>query len=388
LVVKAFDSQIQDEVKRKLISENFRQAISDQKLQVVGRPDIEEIQFGRGQALQFAATVETAPEFELPDYKGLPIKREVRTVTEEDLVRALQLLQEQRATYVDVQRAVKEGDFVVVHYTGSSEGKPLTELAPTAKGLTEKRDFWVQVTPGSFIPGFTEQLVGAQAGEQRVVNLQFPADFVTPQLAGLPGTFQVEVVQVKEKLLPEINDEFAKAYGAENAEALRAGVRRDLEAELQYKLKRTTRDQIIRELLQRVRCELPESVVQHETKSVVYDVVRENQQRGISREVIDRQKEQIFSFATSTARDRVKTTFILGRIAEKEGLTVTRDELTQRVVALAHQYEVPIEKFVKQLRERDGLAEVEEQILSAKVLDFLEQHAAVEDVLPPGGTPV
>ena len=382
LVAKAFGSQIEDEVKRKLISDAYRKAVTDQKLHVVGQPDVEEIQFGKGQALQFAATLETAPDFELPEYRGLPLKREVRMVTPEDIERALLVLREQRATYLDVARPVQEGDFVVVDYRGTCDGKPLTELAPTAQGLTEKTDFWLHVAKDAFIPGFTDQLVGAQAGEARTVAIDFAADFVTPQLAGRKGVFEVQVKQVKEKSLPEPSDDFARSFNAENVERLREGVRKDLENELDYKLKRALRDQIMRELLGRVSCELPESVVLKVTRNVVYDLVRENQQRGVSREAIDKQKDQIFSFANSSAKERVKAAFVLGRIAEKEGLKADAKEVTQRILVLAEQYQIKPEKMIQQLRERNGIAEIEEQIVTAKVLEFLEQNAKIEDVLP------
>jgi len=386
LVIKAYTAQIDEEVKRQLISDSFRQTVSDQKLHLVGQPDIEEIQFGRSQALQFAATVETAPEFELPEYQGMPVRREVRIVTDEDIERALGVLREQRAVYTDVARPVQDGDFVVVNYTGTSEGKPITEIVPTARGLGEKKEFWLHVAKDSFIPGFTEQLVGAQAGEKRTVTVTFPADFVTPQLAGKPGAFEAEIVQVKEKTLPELNDELAKSYGAENVERLREGVRKDLENELKYKTKRTTRDQLMRELLNRVNFDLPESVVLNETRHVVYDLVRENQQRGVSREAIDQQKDQIFSFATHSAKERVKAAFVLGRIAEKEGLKAEPKEVTQRILVLAEQYQIKPDQLIKQLQERNGVAEIEEQIVTSKVMDLLEQHARFEDVLP-GATP-
>jgi len=386
LVMKAYTAQIDEEVKRQLISDSFREAVRDQKLHLVGQPDIEEIQFGRNQALQFAATVETAPEFELPEYKGMPVRREVRIVTDDDIERALGVLREQRAVYTDVARPVQDGDFVVVNYTGTSEGKPITELAPTARGLGEKKEFWLHVATNSFIPGFTEQLVGAQAGEKRTVTVTFPTDFVTPQLAGKPGAFEVEVVQVKEKTLPELNDELAKSYGAENVERLREGVRKDLDNELKYKSKRTTRDQLMRELLNRVNFDLPESVVLNETRHVVYDLVRENQQRGMSREAIDQQKDQIFSFATHSAKERVKAAFVLGRIADQEGLKADQKEVTQRILVLAEQYQIKPDQLIKQLQERNGLAEIEEQIVTSKVMDLLEQHARFEDVLP-GATP-
>ena len=210
LIVKSYAPQIDEEAKRRLISDGYRQAVADQKFRVVGQPDIEEIQFAKGQPFQFAVTLETAPDFELPDYHGLPVKREISVVSEEDLERALSVLRDRRATYIDVARAVQDGDFVVVNYTGTCDGRPITEIAPTARGLTEKKDFWLHVAPDSFIPGFTGQLIGAAAGETRTVTVNFPADFVARELAGRKGVYAVEIVQVKEKVLPELNDELAR----------------------------------------------------------------------------------------------------------------------------------------------------------------------------------
>ena len=382
LVVKAYAPQIDEEAKRKLVAEGYRKAISDQKLRVVGQPDIEEIQFSKGRPFQFAVTLETAPDFELPEYKGLPVKREMAVVTEEDLERALNVMREQRAVYMDEAREVKEGDFVVVNYTGTCEGKPITDTASTARGLTEKKDFWLHVTKDSFIPGFTEQLVGAKAGEKRTVNVDFPAEFAARELSGKKGVYEVEVVQVKEKVLPELDDAFAKSYGAEDMAKLRAGVRTDLQNELNYKIKRNVRDQLVRELLKRVNCELPESIVLSETRNVVYDIVRENQQRGVSKETIEQQKDQIFSVANNSAKDRIKAAFVLGRVAEQEGIKADQKEVTQRILMLAQQYQIKPEQMVKQLRDRNGFAEIEEQIISAKVLDFLELNAKVEEDLP------
>jgi len=387
LVLKAFAGEIETRVKRKLIGEAYRQAVKDQKLDVVGAPEIEEIQFGKGQVLQFAATIETVPEFELPEYKGLPVRREVRAVTEEDIARAIDILRNQRATFVDLTRPVESGDYVVVNYRGTCEGKPITETAPTARGLTEKENFWLHIEPSAFIPGFTDQLIGARAGEKRTVTVTFPADFVSAPLAGRSGEYEVEIVQVKEKQLPEPNDAFAALYEAGTFEALREGVRRDLENELNYKIKRETRDQLVRELLSRVTFDLPESVVLRETRNVVYDIVRDNQQRGVSRETIDQQRDQIFSVANNSARERVRVSFILAKIAEKEGVHADSKEVSQRIVWLAGQHNMPPEKLLRQLHERNGIAELQDQIISGKVLDLLEHHARIEQALPPGGTP-
>jgi trigger factor len=382
MVLRKYEKDIQEETKRKLISEAYRKAVEEQKLDVLGQPDIEEIQFSRGQPLQFAATIETAPEFELPEYKGLPIKREMQSVTDADVERALTLLRERQVGYTKVERPVQSGDIAVVNYTGTCEGKPITELAPTAKGLTEQKHFWVEVTPHSFIPGFGDQLIGAKAGDKRTVAVDFAADFVTPQLAGKKGSYEVEVVEVKEKTLPALDDALAKAYGAESLEKLQAGVRRDLENELKFKQDRTLRNELIGALLNRVTFDLPETAVAQETRNVVYDLVQENTKRGVPREAIEQQKEQIFSAATRNAKERVKVQFLLRKIAEKEDIKVSQEEIAQRVHHLAGLYQMPADKFLRDLQKRNGLIEIYDQIMNEKVIEFLQQNAKIEDVPP------
>jgi len=387
MVLRKYEKDIQKEVKRKLISDSYRKAVDEQKIDVLGYPDIEEIQFSRGQPLQFAATVETAPEFELPEYKGLPVKVEARQVTDEDMERALTTLREQQVSFKTLDRPVQAGDIVVVNYKGTTEGKPITEIAPAAQGLTEKQNFWVEVQPNSFIPGFADQLIGARAGDKRTVNVTFPADFVTPQLAGKAGVYEVDVVEVKEKTLPTLDEAFAKSYGAESLEKLREGVRKDLENELKFKQTKTTRNQIVRGLLDRVNFELPESAVAQETRNVVYDIVQENTKRGISRQIIEQQKEQIYSVATQGAKERVKVAFLLQKIAEKEDIKVSQEEIAARIQHLAAMYQIPAEKFAKDLQKRNGLIEIYDQIMNEKVVDFLQQNAQVEEVAPGAATP-
>ena len=382
MVLRKYEKEIQDETKRKLISEAYRTAVEEQKLDVLGQPDIEEIQFNRGQPLQFAATIETAPEFELPDYKGLPVQRELRSVTEADVERALNLLREQRVTFNKVERALQSGDIAVVNYTGTCEGKPIIEIAPTAKGLSENKHFWVEATPNSFIPGLADQLIGAQAGDKRTVAVDFPADFVTPQLAGKKGSYEVEVTEVKEKVLPALDEALAKSYGAESRENLQAGVRTDLENELKFKQDKTVRTEVVRALLGRVNFDLPETAVAHETRNVVYDLVQENTKRGVPRQAIEQQKEQIYSAATRNAKERVKVQFLLQKIAEKEDIKVSQEEIAQRVHHLAGMYQIPADKFLRDLQKRNGLIEVYDQIMNEKVINFLQENAKIEDVPP------
>ena len=380
LVARKYEADIKAETKRKLISDSFRDAVKEKKFDVLGQPDIEEIQFGRGQALQFAATIETTPEFPLPDYKGLPVKREMKSVTDADVERAVDLLRQQHIKFETVAREARPGDIAVVNYTGACDGKPITDTAPTATGLTGRKSFWVDIGPQAFLPGFAEQLTGAKAGDRRTITVDFPADFATKELAGKKGVFEVEMVEAKEKVLPPMDDSLAKLYGAENLEQFRAGVRKDLENELNYAQAREVRTQIIRGLLDRVNFELPETVVAQETRHAVYDLVQHNTKRGVTRETIEKQKEEIYSAATHNAKERVKLSFLIQRIAEKENLQVSQEEILKRVQSLAVMYQIPLEKFLKDLKKRNGVAELYEQLLHDKTLDLLEKNAVIQDV--------
>lgn len=379
MVVKKYSTEIKEEAKRKLIGDNYRAAIADKKLNVVGYPDIEEIQFDKGQQLIFAATVETAPDFELPDYKGLPAKLETKSVTDADVEKAIEMLRGQHASFNTVARPLANGDIAVVNYTGTCEGKALTELAPTAKGLTEQKGFWVETEGNAFIPGFAAQLIGANAGDKRTVNVDFPADFVTAALQGKKGVYEVELVEVKEKVLPAVNDELAKKFGAESLEKLKEGVRTDLENELKYSKSKSVRQQVVQALLEKLNFDLPETAVANETRNVVYDLVRQNTQRGVGRDLIETQKDQIYAAAAGNAKERVRLAFIVQRIAELEKIQVSQEDVLRRAQQLAMMYQTSLDAFIKDLQKRDGIGELYQQVQHEKVLELLEKNATITE---------
>ncbi len=379
MVAKKYEAEIKDEAKRKLIGDAYRNAIAEKKISVVGYPDIEEIQFGRGQVMQFAATVETAPEFELPEYKGLPAHIESKAVTDADVTRALDLLRGQQAKFDTVARPLANGDVAVVNYSGTCEGKAITELAPTAKGLTEQKNFWIETTDSEFIPGFAAQIIGAQAGDKRTVNVDFPADFVTRELQGKKGVYEVELVEVKEKALPPLDEEFAKKYGAESLEKLTVGVRTDLENELKHSKTKAIRNQIVTALMGKLNFDLPETAVANETRNVVYDLVRQNTQRGVARELIETQKDEIYTAAAANAKERVKLAFIVGKIATAEKIEVSQEEAVRLAQQLAMMYQMPFDQFLKDLQKRNGVNELYEQVQHEKVMELLEKNAVLTE---------
>lgn len=380
MVESRYKQEIEKEVKRKLISESYKKAVEQKNLRVLISPEIEEIQFGRGQALQFAATIETAPSFELPNYKGLLVRRPAASVTEEDMDRALKVLQAQRPFYKEVSRPIQKGDFAVVDYAGTVDGVPIETVAPNARRLSAEKNFWIEIADKSFLPAFPEQLIGASAGEERTVRVDFPSDFLVKELSGRQGSYAVRIKEVRERFVPELSDEFAQSYGAASLEKLREGVRADLQNELELKQNRDVRTQLVRMLVERVNFELPESIVLSETRNLIYDIVRENQERGVTTEAIDQQKEEIYNFASSSAKERVKANFILQRIAENERIEARPEEIYERVVALAARNKMSPQKLLTQLRDRGALPGVALEIVTKKVLDFLQLHARIEEV--------
>lgn len=381
MVEKRYAGEIDEELRKRLIPESYREAVAEQKLKVVGYPQVEAVEYKHGRPLVYTAAVDTAPEFPLPDYKSIPLKKKAATAKEEDIDKTIESLREQQSDFVTVEnRALRTGDFAVINYSGVADGKPISELTPDAKGLGENKDFWLLISSESFLPGFCDQLVGANAGEKRQVLVDFPVDFPQKPLAGKKATFFVDVVSIKEKKLPELNDELAKKLGVESLDKLKEAVHKSLLAEAEGQQNADLRRQVVDHLLGKAAFDLPESLVQQETRSIIYDVVRENSVRGATKEQLEEKKNEIFGFAAKSAQDRLRTSFILDAIAQTEQIKVEEAEVEQRIAQLAERSRTTPERLKAQLTEKGGLGEIEEQILVSKTLDFLVAHAKIETV--------
>lgn len=381
MVEKRYAGQIDEELRKRLIPESYRETLGEQKLKVVGYPQIESVEYKHGSALVYTAAVDTAPEFPLPDYKGIPLKKKTVAVKEEEINKTIDSLREQQVEFVAIEnRAIQTGDYAVINYTGVSDGKPISELVADAKELGENKDFWLLISADSFLPGFCDQLIGAKAGEKRQVLVDFPADFPQKAVAGKKATFFVDVIAIKEKKLPEVNDEFAKKVGLDNVEKLKDAVRKSLLTEVESQQEAELRRQIADHLRSKVEFELPESLVKQETRSIIYDVVRENSLRGATKEQLEEKKDEIYGFATQNAKERLRTSFILGAIAEAEQIKVEEAEVEQRIAQMAQRTRTTPEKLKAQLAEKNGFGEIEEQILVGKTLDFLVANAKIETI--------
>jgi len=381
-VMRSYGDKISDEVKRVLMSESYSKALKENGLRPVIMPEVEELQFGHGKPFQYLATLEVTPAFELPEYNGLEVEKERRTVTGADIDKAMDTLREQRVSYTDVDRPAGEDDFIVVNFTGTIDDKPITDLVKVARGLTEQKNYWRHKKQNPLIPGIVEELIGAGKGDKKTVTVTIPDEVIYEELVGKEASYEIELVQVKEKSLPELDGEFAKGFGAESMDKLREGVENDLKNELEYSQKKSIRNQCVDKLLDSVTCDLPETIVNEATRAGVHNIVQENHQRGVGKEVIEENKDRIYANAKVDAEMRVKANYILSKIAEKEGIKVTEQELSRQVAALATQQKVKPQKLAQQLKDNGGIYQVQEEILNSKVIDLLEEKANVTEVDP------
>ena len=381
-VMRSYGDKIGEEAKRTLMSDSYSKALKENGLRPVIMPEVEELQFGHGKPFQYLATLEVTPAFELPEYNGLEVEKERRTVTGADIDKALDTLCEQRVSYTDVDRPAGEDDFIVVNFTGTIDDKPITDLVKVARGLTEQKNYWLNAKHNPLIPGIVEALIGSGKDDKKTVTVTIPNDFIYEELVGKEARYEIEIVQVKEKSLPELDDKFAKGFGAESMDKLREGVENDLKNELEYSLKKSVRNQCVDKLLDAVNCDLPETIVNEATRLGVHNIVQQNHQRGVGKEVIDENKDRIYANAKADAEVRVKANYILSKIAEKEGIKVTDQELSRQVAAMATQQKVKPQKLAQQLKDNGTIYQVQEEILNAKVIDLLEEKAKVTEIDP------
>jgi trigger factor len=386
IVEAKFRKEIQDEVTQRLVSQAYRQALEQEKLRVVSLTNIEDVEITDEKALRFNASVITAPEFELPDYK-ITVQLPPAQVLDGEVNAALERLREQSADFIEVEpaRPLQMEDFAVIDFEGTSDGAPISQIAPEAsKNLHGGRKFWLRVGPDNFLPNFCEQLVGMNKDETRLVIVNFPADLPVPELAGKKADYAVTLRELKQRVLPEVNDQWAeKVTKGKSLAELREMVRHDLEHEKEHALEDAKESQIVKTLHERTAFDLPPQLLRDETRRALAQLVQRNRERGIPDEVLKTKEKELVEGAGALAASRLKTNFILHRIAEAEKIQVTREEIDERVRREAARNNLSAEKMRREMQERNELNGVVEEILLGKTIDFLKSNVSVE-MIPAG----
>jgi trigger factor len=381
-VVEAkFRKQIQEQLTKKLVSETTSEAIREKGLKVLSISDVDDVQIGPDKTMRFTATLITVPEFELPEYKGIPVRVPRVEVTEQEIQKAIEKMRESRATFSDVEgRTLELGDFAVIDYATLVESQPLLEVYPRVpRMLGGGQDFWIKLDENTFLRGFSGELLGMHPSENREFDVAVADDYPIRELVGKALHFNVTLKAIKSMQLPELNDEFAsQIQGGFTLAQLRTALREDMTSEKRRLAETAKRDQIFDYLVSRVECELPQSYVRDETRRIMSEIVQENQRRGITEEVLRENQKDIVNAASRSAKERLKANFILTKIAERENISVSAAEFKHRVQELADQYRTTHAKMLSEVEEKRATAHVREEVLIGKVLDFLTSNANIE----------
>lgn len=383
VIEKRYQKDITEEVEYRLINQSLQESLKKEAIKVLdfGNPD-KTLYTAEG-GFQFETVITLAPDITLPEYKGIAVTVPTNEVSDEDITTQLDDLRQRFSEYNTVEgRSVELGDFAIIDFTSTLDGKPLEEaLGRTAGYLAGREGFWVKMQDDAFIPGFAAQLVGLSVGESKEVTITIPDDFPIEELRGKELVFHVTLKEVKTQVLPELNDEFAaKLMGPEKTmDDLRQTIAEGMKSNKQKEIDDMKINQLIAHFDQVVEFEIPESLLQAETQNQADALVRSAAESGMSNDEITSQTEALLDTAAAQAKTNIKTNFILQEIAEKENISVSDQELVQHLIAIASRRKEDPSKFIKDLQKGGQLPGIRNSLLINKALDFLLEHASVAE---------
>jgi trigger factor len=364
-----------EEAINEIFPEAYEGAISEQNIDPVDRPSIDIEEIGKGKNLVFTAKVTVKPEVNLGEYKGIEVEKKEYNVEEEDVEKEIEQLRDRNSRLVAVERPVADGDSVILDYAGFV-GENQFE-----GGTAEKQT--LVIGSGQFIPGFEEQLIGAKAGDDVEVKVTFPEPYHSEDLAGKEAIFKVKIHEVKEKELPELDDEFAKDVSEKDTlDELKADIKEKQEEAAKNKAERELKDEVLKKVVENATIEIPEVMAEHEIDTMLNEFNYQLQFQGLNLdtylEYTNTKVEDMREQMKEDAYNRVKNQLVLEAIGKAESIEVSDEETDADMEKYATQYNMELEKFKKTLRPED-LNQIKEGIKSRKTVDFLVAEAKISE---------
>jgi len=333
---------LMDEAFELLASPAYIKALEEQDIEPVTRPEIEVVTFEEDKPLVFKVKFVVKPVIELGEYKGIKVAKPPVKVDEEEVNKQLENLRNRHAKMVVVEdAALAKGDFAIIDFEGFIDGIPF-------KG-GEGKGYPLEIGSGSFIPGFEDQLLGAKAGEEREVKVEFPAEYMAPELAGKTAEFKVKVNDVKRREVPAVDAEFAKEVSDfDSVEELKADIENNLIKAAESKADREFRTNVIKAAVDNCTVDLPEEVIENEIDSMLREMDVNLQNRGMSlakyMEATKTPIEKLRANYRESAVESVKTDLMLEAIAKAENIEVTSEDLEKEINVMAAGYRAPVEE--------------------------------------------
>jgi len=373
LIKRRFEEDIKGEVLQNLVPETVEKAVAEQKLTPVSQPQVDKLEFSEGQPVKFRASFDVLPEFTLANYKNLEIEMPDMKLTDEDVNKALAEMQQRAAAFTPVEgRAVQNDDFVQVKLHGTPEGggEPL-----------QAESVLCHVGAEETMEPFNENLRGANVGDHKDFDVNYPADYPDAKLAGKLFHYSVDVLGIKTKQLPELNDEFAKDVSdATSLEELKSKIHESLEHERDHRQKDLQREKVIGELVKLHDFPVPESLVEHQMDVRLERVVRSLAQQGVDPRAVNVDWVSLRRRQEERAKEDVKAELVIDRIASEEKIDVTDEELDHEVEHMAGHSGESAEALRARLTKQGALDRMKAKLRSDKTIDWLAQNASVKTV--------
>jgi trigger factor len=373
LIKRRFAEDIKGEVLQNLVPETVEKAVAEQKLTPVSQPQVDKLEFNEGQPVKFRASFDVLPEFTLGNYKNLEIEMPEMNLTEEDVSKALAEMQQRAAAFTPVEgRAVQNDDFVQVKLHGTPEGggEPL-----------QAENVLCHVGAEETMEPFNENLRGANVGDHKDFDVNYPADYPDAKLAGKLFHYSVDVLGIKTKQLPELNDEFAKDVSdATSLDELKTKIRESLEHERDHRQKDLQREKVIGELVKLHDFPVPESLVEHQMDVRLERVVRSLAQQGVDPRAVNVDWVSLRRRQEERSKEDVKAELVIDRIASEEKIDVTDEEVDHEVEHMASHSGESAEALRARLTKQGALDRMKAKLRSDKTIDWLAQNASVKTV--------
>jgi trigger factor len=375
LVRRRFAEDIQGEVVQSLVPEYLEKALDEQKLIPVTRPEVNDIHFKEGEPLNFRAVFEVLPEFDLGDYKNLRVHVDEIQVGDEQVNKTLEEMRERLATYVPVEgRAAQDGDYVLIKLLGVPEG---------GGDPVQADNILCHLGGEETLESFTENLRGANPGEKKEFNSRYPDDYPDPKLAGKTYRYSVEVQGIKEKKLPELNDEFAKDAagensGIENLDDLRKKVRENLDAAKEQEKTSQAREKILAELVKQHDFPVPEALIEGQMDVRLERVVRSLASQGVDPRAVNVDWVSLRRKQRDNAVNDVKAELLLDRIASAEKIDASDEDVDKELATIAERSGESVTAMRARLTKQGALDRMKSKLRSDKVIDWLYRTSRIE----------
>jgi len=377
IVVKHYKPQVEGEVGEKLVQETYFDIIEKQDFDVVTHPNIKSISYNEDGSFTYVAEVDTKPVFELGDYKGLEIEKPNVEVADEEIDQELASMQKNMAALQTVEdRAIQDGDVVVIDFQGYHNGHEMKQV--------KNDNYTIDVGTGRMGEDFEKKLVGMKKGEEGSHEVDFPEGHQNPILAGKKVEFKIVVKDVKERVLAELNDEFAKDAGKEyeTLQQLKDSIREKKLKEKEEAAEGSVTDKLMQKLLDNHDFPVPERLVVYEAEQMVKQAESQLQQAGLTLEAAGMNRDEMSKNNMPVATMRVKGDFILKKIAEVEEIKVNDEDLDRGFKRIADQYKMPVAQVKEFFQSRDDLLPFMNELLNEKILIFLKGEAKMVDAKP------